>query len=417
MPATRPLRIGLVGDACDPLTGRCLDGMVAYARFHDAISIVDLRTSCNGHGQEPDELPAWLGKVDGLVLGSPRGKPSQPLAWSRLLDVPRVSLQAEPPDGRHAVVDVDPDQVASLAVDHLLDIGVASFLHVGVANCPGSNRRAQGFVRVLAARGRTATLHDCTEPVVGDLGDARRLVEESRLGDVLAPLPKPVGLLSLDDRIAKGCVFACQALGLAVPGDVAVVGVGDSPDARHAVPTITSVRIPYESLAARATAMLCGMIREERPGGPRPEVEQVAIDRILPRESTIGSDGKRLGRWLDRLDHVEIGDSAIPRIAGELGVSRRTFERQFLRLVGHSPAEEIRRRRLERAKELLDDQSVPIAEVAGRVGFTPAAFSRFFRRQTGSTPREYREASAERLLGRAVESSESDGPSAATPGG
>ncbi|MFM1902806.1 MAG: hypothetical protein RLZZ440_706 [Planctomycetota bacterium] len=270
MPATRPLRIGLVGDACDPLTGRCLDGMVAYARFHDAISVVDLRTADKGDGQEPDELPAWLGEVDGIVRASLQGMPDQPLAtWSRLLRVPTVSL------------------------------------HAG--------------------------------PIVGDLGDAKALVEESRLGEVLAPLPKPIGLLSLDDRIAKGIVFACQALGLAVPGDVAVVGVGDSPVARHAVP-------------------------------------------------------------------------AIGCMAADFGVSRRTLERQFQRLVGHSPAEEIRRRRLDRAKELLNNQSVPIADVAGRVGFTAAAFSRFFRQQTGSTPREYRQASAERLLGRAAESPESDQP-------
>jgi hypothetical protein len=255
MPATRPLRIGFVGDACDSLTGRCLDGMVAYARFHDAISIVDLRTACNGYGQTPDELPAWLGEVDGIVRGSLQGMPDQPLAtWPRLLEVPTVSLHAEPRDGRHAVIDVDPDQVASLAIDHLFDIGVASFLHVGVGSCPGSNRRAQGFVRVLDSRGRTATLHDLAGPIVGDLGDARALVEESRLGEVLAQLPKPIGLLSLDDRIAKGIVFACQALGLAVPGDVAVVGVGDSPVAR----------LPCR----RSPASACPTSRW--PPGPRP---------------------------------------------------------------------------------------------------------------------------------------------------
>lgn len=176
------------------------------------------------------------------------------------------------------------------------------------------------------------------------------------------------------------------------------------------MPAITSIRVPYESLAARATALVCSMIRAGSDGLSGIPEESLGVQGLVPRESTNGPDGQRIGRWLGQLDQEGSAELAIGRMAADLGVSRRTLERQFQRLVGHSPAEEIRRRRLDRAKELLNDQSVPIADVAGRVGFTAAAFSRFFRQQTGSTPREYRQASAERLLGRAAESPESDQP-------
>lgn len=399
MPATRALTIGLVGDALDPVTGRCLDGMVAYARFHDAVSVVDLRLARDRPGAEPVDLPDWVGAVDGVVIAGGLGRPEPPLpAWPGLDDLPTVSLMSDPAAGRHPVVAVDPEQVASLAVEHLSQLGVASFLHVGIAGCGNSRRHAQGFARVVANRGRAALVHDLDAPINGDFGDIA-MPSHASLGRALTLLPKPAGVLCIDDRVARAVVLGCRPLGLAVPADVAVVGLDDSPFARHATPSITSIRIPYESLAARATAMVCGMIRAGTTRMPDGPDNLMPASLLVPRESTNGRDGEPIGRWLCGLDQQGAPDSAIERIATELGVSRRTFERQFLRLFGHSPAEEIRRRRLDRAKQLLEDQAVPIAEVAGMVGFTVTAFSRFFRKHTGCTPRDYRQQAADRLLG------------------
>lgn len=67
------------------------------------------------------------------------------------------------------------------------------------------------------------------------------------------------------------------------------------------------------------------------------------------------------------------------------------FHRVFKRTYGMSPAEMLRRVRLERARALLESTTEPIEQVAQACGIPDAAyFTRWFRRAVGSTPRIYR---------------------------
>jgi len=61
-------------------------------------------------------------------------------------------------------------------------------------------------------------------------------------------------------------------------------------------------------------------------------------------------------------------------------------------VVGHSPHEELQRRRLERAKKMLLDTDLDAARIAAASGFaSPSYFNTFFRRLTGMTPLMFRE--------------------------
>jgi AraC-like DNA-binding protein len=80
-------------------------------------------------------------------------------------------------------------------------------------------------------------------------------------------------------------------------------------------------------------------------------------------------------------------------IAGQLNVSLRQLYRAFDG--SESPAALIRRRRLERAAELLAARRaiVNVESVAQECGFASAEyFSRAFRREFGLSPRAYRSA-------------------------
>ncbi len=59
---------------------------------------------------------------------------------------------------------------------------------------------------------------------------------------------------------------------------------------------------------------------------------------------------------------------SVKQLLDEVPVNRRTLERRFVSVLGHTPLEEIRRIRLERAKVLLQTD-LPIYEVASRCGF------------------------------------------------
>ncbi len=78
-------------------------------------------------------------------------------------------------------------------------------------------------------------------------------------------------------------------------------------------------------------------------------------------------------------------------IAERVGLSRRQLERLFRRYLGTSPARYYLRLRLERARLLLGQTTMPVTEIAFACGFTSAShFSKCYRDMFGRTPRDER---------------------------
>jgi AraC family transcriptional regulator len=78
-------------------------------------------------------------------------------------------------------------------------------------------------------------------------------------------------------------------------------------------------------------------------------------------------------------------------LAGLLNLSRFHFVRTFKQSTGLPPHRFLMARRIERAKELLAEPGLPIAEVSRRAGFHGVTqLTRAFRRLTGTTPSGFR---------------------------
>jgi transcriptional regulator GlxA family with amidase domain len=78
-------------------------------------------------------------------------------------------------------------------------------------------------------------------------------------------------------------------------------------------------------------------------------------------------------------------------IAARVGLSRRQLERLFRRYLNTSPARYYLRLRLERARLLLTQTTMPVTEIAFACGFTSAShFSKCYRDMFGRTPRDQR---------------------------
>ncbi|UCH76212.1 MAG: GlxA family transcriptional regulator [Rhodospirillales bacterium] len=78
-------------------------------------------------------------------------------------------------------------------------------------------------------------------------------------------------------------------------------------------------------------------------------------------------------------------------IADRVGLSRRQLERLFRRYLNTSPARYYLRLRLERARLLLTQTTMPVTEIAFACGFTSAShFSKCYRDMFGRTPRDQR---------------------------
>lgn len=75
---------------------------------------------------------------------------------------------------------------------------------------------------------------------------------------------------------------AARALGLAVPGQLSVVGTDDVPAAAHAVPPLTTVRQPFLAKGRRAARLLTA--------GETPATTTVLPVRLIERASTAPPD-------------------------------------------------------------------------------------------------------------------------------
>ena len=74
-----------------------------------------------------------------------------------------------------------------------------------------------------------------------------------------------------------------------------------------------------------------------------------------------------------------------------LAVSRRTFDRRFIRATGNTPVEYSQRVKIESAKKELETSRKTINEVMYEVGYSDSkAFREVFRKYTGMSPLEYK---------------------------
>lgn len=93
-----------------------------------------------------------------------------------------------------------------------------------------------------------------------------------------------------------------------------------------------------------------------------------------------------------RLENDPGGTLDIPGLAAELGVCHSTLNKLFRERAGVSPLQYRIQRRMEEARRLLADTSMPVKEVAFRLGYgNQLYFSNDFKKSCGVSPRAFRQ--------------------------
>ncbi len=119
----------------------------------------------------------------------------------------------------------------------------------------------------------------------------------------------------------------------------------------------------------------------KRPGG------QAQFSTALRLQ---GAEGhfENLHQWVaQNLD----GDVSLPALAQQAGMSERNFSRRYAEATGMTPARAVEQMRMEAARHLLSNASLPIRLVARRCGFgSEEVLRRCFHRTLGISPQDYR---------------------------
>jgi len=217
--------------------------------------------------------------------------------------------------------------------------------------------------------------------------------------------------------IARACDMLClqpAGMPLFVDGDAAdYISIFLSPDisacALHALPLAEmdgpSLLVPTDRVTLHVALALAAMTRQPQAADPL-LAEQlgtslaVCVARLLsqqpvdPKPTSSAAIGRqRLRRVLDYIEaSLDERTLSLAEIASVANLSPFHFSRAFKRATGLPPHRFVIERRVERAKVLMTDPELSLAEVAAAAGFANQAhFSTIFRRLTNMSPREYRE--------------------------
>lgn len=295
--------------------------------------------------------------------------------------------------------------VGAMAARHFLACGFRNFAYFGLSKLEWSRRREEGFrqeverdfkQRLASGIPRASTSFSFAS--FGHSADAPHARSRqqshgrsaSTMGAWLDSLPKPVGVFAANDLWGFELVQAARQRHLHVPDDVAVLGVdNDESICDISYPALSSIRLGAEEIGHKAVAIMGQLLRGEKVKEP---IEPVAPIGIVTRQSTdvLAVDDADVAALLGLIRRHAVEGMTVKQAMGSIAMNRRTLERRFISIVGHTPLDEIRRVRIERAKALLQT-NIPVYEVAKRSGFhTPEYLATAFARTTGLSPTAYR---------------------------
>lgn len=209
--------------------------------------------------QERQRFEQYLAaqRVDGVLLVSVHRDDPLP-DQVRALGLPVVLNGRRSPREPVAYVDSDNVGAGRSAVDHLAGRGRRRIATItGPLDMDAAEGRLAGYREGLAAAGlpedeRLVATGDFTED------GGRRAMRE-----LLERRPDLDAVFAASDLMAVGALAVLRARGLEVPGDVALVGVDDSPVARHLDPPLTTVRQPIERMGRTMAGLLLRQIAGE----------------------------------------------------------------------------------------------------------------------------------------------------------
>ena len=207
----------------------------------------------------------------------------------------------------------------------------------------------------------------------------------------LESLPKPCGVFCACDVYGVQVTNACRSRGIAVPTQVAVLGVDNDPViCSVSFPPLSSVDLNSKKVGYEAAALLDRMMAGKQP--PKRTIF-VEPEHVITRESTdiIAVDDADVAQAIRLIREHACRGLRVKDVAETLGLSRRALQQRFQRCLHRTPKEELMQVQIDRAKMLLSQTDLSVEQISRRCGFTTFEyFVRAFRRKTGTTPRIYR---------------------------
>ena len=376
-------RVAVVIEASNAYARGLLAGIHRHVREHEPWTVF---LPEHGRGTPPLEaLSKWVG--DGVIARIETEATGKAVAkLRRKLGIPVIDVSAARLVADLPYVETDDAAIAALAADHFLERDFRHFAFLGDDRFRWSDNRCRAFVEAVAARGHEVA-------VFSPRGSRTPPADDDEAVEAwLAGLPKPVALLACYDSRGRQAIDACRRTGIAVPDEVAVLGVDDDDVlCGLASPPLSSV-IPDAIGAGRRAAELLEQLMQgeslERSEWLLPPLG------IVVRQSTdvLAIDDPLVVAAVRQIRDHACDGIKVADVARVLKTTRRVLENRFTKRVGHTPHEEIARVQFRRVEQLLRETALPLATIATRAGFRHTEYMTVaFTKRHGMPPSRWRQ--------------------------
>jgi len=238
----------VVTTIADPFVVQVVEGVEKVAQA--ANYSVFLATSHNNSDQEMAVVETLhRRRVDAIIVTSSR---VGSLYSSQLdqIQVPIVLINNQEEGEYLRSVAADDRQGAQLAVEYLISLGHRRIGYLGVTDRPKSNRRRlAGYQTALTDTGIALDPSLMVHPPAKT--DFER--GQAELEKFLAA--QTTAIFCYNDAVAVGLLVACRQRGIAVPGQLSVVGFDDIEMAQYVTPALTTIAQPLLTLGQQAMEM------------------------------------------------------------------------------------------------------------------------------------------------------------------
>lgn len=222
--------------------------------------------------------------VDGIIWAVPEigGNRSWVERQIPKLPVPLVFLSMAPQEGL-SIVCVDNYHGGRIAAEHLLEQGYEKIGQVaGPLLWWEAQERVRGCRDALEEAGIPVNNRD---PVSGTWSAASGL---RGLNQLLDQSPDLDAVFIGNDQMALGALLAAQKRGLRVPGDLAVVGFDDVPEAAYFQPPLTTVSQPLFDAGRASVKELHHLIEEGDRSTAETKSKKILLQpELIVRESSV----------------------------------------------------------------------------------------------------------------------------------
>ena len=264
---TRGNRSGTIGMVVPTLENsifaELIEGLIAQLR--QAKTTVLIYSNLNDAGNEREAVRAFMEQgVDGIILiGTEHSASVLDLLHSRQVPVLCVWNYAE--ECAIDTVGIDNWDIGHKATSHLIDIGhrkIGCIFGLSGANDRAYSRK-KGILQRLAEEGLTPPPTWQLETSY-DLRAAKTIAH-----NLLIQKDRPTAVICGNDVIAFATIWAAQSLGLSVPEDISVMGIGDFQGAAEMTPPLSTIRIPAHTIGRLSANRILELIGAQSDNQPR----------------------------------------------------------------------------------------------------------------------------------------------------